>query len=95
MQPIQPAAPGQPLRASDINAQTAEVRRQGNVNFDGGIVSQEIGGLHISSLGSDSFFAKINKRVSANPFRYGYYEVTRRKNDWVATTNPLSTSKDF
>jgi|694.fasta_scaffold147906_2 hypothetical protein len=88
MQPIQPAQPGQPLRASDINAQTEELRRQGNMSFDSGTISNEAGSVHLSVNPANSFFARITKRNTYfNPYRYAWKEVTRRKNDWVLTPN--------
>lgn len=74
MQPIQPAVPGQPLRASDLNAQTAEVRRQGNVYFEGGTLSQESGGVQLSAEQPGSFYAMITSRDGYN---YGYKEVIK------------------
>lgn len=92
MQPIQPASAGQPLRASDINAQSSELRRQGNLSFDGGTLSQEAGGVHYSVDGPNSFFARITKRnTTLSPLRYGYKEVTKSKAGWFLTTNGRSS----
>lgn len=74
MQPIQPASPGQPLRASDINAQSNELRRQGNLSFEGGVLSQEAGGVHLSSDAPSGFFAMITGRDGYN---YGFKEVQK------------------
>jgi len=84
MQPIQPASPGQPLRASDLNAQSAEMRRQGNTFFEGGTLSQESGGVHLSADAPNGFFAKITKRnTTFSPPRYGFKEVYRAKSAWI------------
>ena len=84
MQPITPASPGQPLRASDINAQSSELRRQGNTFFEGGTLSQEAGGVHLSADATASFFAKITKRnTTFSPPRYGFKEVYRAKSAWI------------
>ena len=74
MQPIQPASPGQPLRASDINAQSSELRRQGNTFFEGGTLSQEAGGVHLSSDAPSGVFAMITGRDGYN---YGFKEVQK------------------
>lgn len=74
MQPITPASPGQPLRASDINAQSSELRRQGNTFFEGGTLSQEAGGVHFSTDVPTSFFAMITGRDGYN---YGFKEVQK------------------
>ena len=74
MQPITPASPGQPLRASDINAQSSELRRQGNTFFEGGTLSQEAGGVHLSADAPSGFFAMITGRDGYN---YGFKEVQK------------------
>lgn len=74
MQPIQPASPGQPLRASDINAQTTELRRQGNTFFEGGTLSHEAGGVHLSADAPSGFWAQITGR---DRFKYSWAEVQK------------------
>lgn len=80
MQPIQPASPGQPLRASDINAQSNELRRQGNVSFDSGTLSQEAGGVHISVDGPAGFWAILTGR---DRYKYSWSEAQKSsKGGW-------------
>jgi hypothetical protein len=74
MQPIQPASPGQPLRASDLNAQSAEMRRQGNTFFEGGTLSQESGGVHLSADAPNGFWAQLTGR---DRFKYSWVEVQK------------------
>ena len=74
MQPITPASPGQPLRASDLNAQSSELKRQGNTFFEGGTLSQEAGGVHLSADAPSGFFAMITNRDGYN---YGFREVQK------------------
>lgn len=96
MQPITPASPGQPLRASDINAQSSELRRQGNTFFEGGTLSQEAGGVHFSTDAPTSFFAMITGRDGYN---YGFKEVQKavpqrgwNENDANSQIKPLRKS---
>jgi predicted nucleic acid-binding Zn-ribbon protein len=80
MQPIQPASPGQPLRASDINAANDELKRQGNVTVDGANATSESTGVHLTVPTSKGFWARINGQLSRY---YGYYEVIRSVDGWI------------
>ena len=74
MQPITPASPGQPLRASDINAQSSELRRQGNTHFEGGTISQEAGGVYLSPDAPGGFWAQLTGR---DRYKYSWLEVQK------------------
>ena len=96
MQPINPAVPGQPLRAADLNSQSAELRRQGNMSFDNGSISQEVGGIHLNGDMSKSFYASITGRDGYN---YSFKEVVKAipqrgwfQNDEVEAYKPLRKS---
>ena len=96
MQPINSAVPGQPLRASDLNSQTSELKRQGNMSFDGGSISQEVGGIHFNSDLSKSFFASITGRDGYNYFFKEVQKVIPARgwflNDEVENYKPLRKS---
>jgi hypothetical protein len=96
MQPIQPASPGQPLRASDINAQTDELRRQGNVSFGNGTLSQEAGGVHLSVNNPDGFWATLTGR---DRFKYSWVAIgTTASGTWKQSQSNRqkgSTTIDF
>lgn len=74
MQPITPASPGQPLRASDINAQSSELRRQGNTFFEGGTLSQEAGGVHFSTDAPGGFWAILTGR---DRYKYSWWQAEK------------------
>ncbi len=74
MKPISEARAGHPLYAADINAQSSELRRQGNVSFEGGTVNSEGGGVHISVDGTKGFWARLQAR---DGFKYGWYSVEK------------------
>jgi hypothetical protein len=94
MQPITPASPGQPLRASDINAQSSELRRQGNTFFEGGTLSQEAGGVHLSADAPSGFWAALTGR---DRYKYSWRQVQKTNNgNWDYTqTNTQSGSTNL
>lgn len=71
MQPIKQAVPGQPLRASDLNAQSFEVQRLGKTSISNGSISSDATGLHIQVPEKKGFYARITSRIA---FRYGFVE---------------------
>lgn len=69
MQPIQPAVPGKALRATDLNAQSSELSRQGKINTTGGSILSDSNGIHIQLPEKKGFYARLGGR---NGFRYSF-----------------------
>lgn len=69
MQPIKPAVAGQPLRASDLNAQSSELQRLGKTSISNGSISNDATGLHIQIPETKGFYARILSRIG---YRYGF-----------------------
>jgi hypothetical protein len=71
MKPLQDAKPGYPLRATDLNAQTAELQRIGKISLSNGSVVSDANGLHIQMPETKGFYARISGR---NGFRYSFIQ---------------------
>ena len=71
MIPIREAQKGHPLRASDLNAQTAELQRVGKITVSGGTVAQTGTGIHLEMNKDFGFWAQITSRAG---FKYGFVE---------------------
>lgn len=78
MEPIQPARKGYPLRASHLNAQTAELKRVGKITTNAGVVSQDSTGIHLEVGNDFGFWAQITSR---DGFNYGFIEKDFNQKD--------------
>lgn len=85
---------GDAIRATDRNAQNAEIKRLGRVRGSGGLAARSgAGGLQVARVSSDeTIFMKLTATYSGG---YAWQEVVHKEDGTWMTTSYVSSSADL